>query len=83
MIIALVFSLIVTGVAFFANGCYVIIDSFNYLSISIPSTLLSLGMGLTMIGGSILAIILGFVLTTNIVKWGAKLIQRLIKRRQK
>ncbi|CAM4181564.1 hypothetical protein AT575_09615 [Streptococcus penaeicida] len=79
---AIIFSLILLGVSFFANGCYVLIDSFSYLATSINSTILSFGMGLIMIGGSLLSIFLGVEACAALIRGGAVLIQKLLKRGQ-
>lgn len=79
---AIIFSLIILGVSFFANGCYVLFDSFSYLATSINSTILSFGMGLIMIGGSLLAIYLGVEACAALIRGGAVLIQKLLKRGQ-
>ncbi|MBA2795200.1 DUF1700 domain-containing protein [Streptococcus porcinus] len=81
-IAVIIFSLIILGISFFANGCYVLFDSFSYLSNSINTTILSFGMGLMMIGGSLLAIMLGFEACAALIRGGALLIQKMIKRGQ-
>ncbi|MGT2686752.1 DUF1700 domain-containing protein [Streptococcus porcinus] len=80
VITVIIFSLIILGISFFANGCYVLFDSFSYLSSSINSTILSFGIGLMMIGGSLLAIMLGFEVCAALIRGGALLIQKMIKR---
>lgn len=81
-IAAILFSLILLGVSFLVNGCYVLFDSFTYLATSINSTILSFGMGLIMIGGSLLAIFLGVESCAALIRGGAVFIQKLLKRGQ-
>ncbi|KHD44621.1 DUF1700 domain-containing protein [Streptococcus hongkongensis] len=83
LVAALIFTLIALGLTFLINGMFMIMDSFSYLSTSLSSTLLSFGIGLAMIGGSILSIMLGFDAIKEIIQASARAINWLIKRGRK
>lgn len=76
----LLFTLLALGLTFLINGGYMIIDSFTYLSTSLSSMLLSLGIGHSMVGGSLLTIMLSIDTSLAIAKFGFSLITRLVKR---
>ena len=86
-LLVIIFAVIVTALALtFAlliSGVYTFFTSFSLLSVSLASTLFGVGLGLMMLGGSLLLLLISFEICKLIVKLITLLIKWLIKKGRK